>query len=122
MQRTLKHHAMKATTSNQILPPIDMLDMINKSQAKTAVVMDNMHLKKIVTYSLLVSFFLILICLLLMMTGCIPSKWESQAILASLELILVYTINPLVKHFFSEPLRSERKPGVKSRLIIYTTT
>lgn len=100
MQYTLKHHAMKAVTSNQIFLPLGLLDMINKSQAKTAIVKDNMHLKKVVTYSLLVSFFLILICLLLMMTGCIPSKWESQAILASLELIFVYTINPLVKHFF----------------------
>jgi len=82
--------------------------MINKSQAQTAIVMDNMFLKKIVTYSLLLSFFLILFCLLLMMTGCIPSKWESQAILGTLELILVYTIHPLVKHFFPSQAASKR--------------
>jgi len=79
------------------------------NQAEIAVILGNMRLKTAVTYSLLVSFFIILIFLLLMMTGCIPSKWESQAILASLETVLGYTMYPLVRHFFPSLKAAEDK-------------
>jgi hypothetical protein len=74
--------------------------MITQNQAKVAVILENMRLKKIVTISLLVAFFIILVFLLLMMAGVIPSAWESQAILGAVESILGYTMYPLVKHFF----------------------
>jgi uncharacterized membrane protein len=74
--------------------------MATKAQAEISVILDNMRMKILVTKSILVGFFIVLVFLLLMIAGVIKSDWQSKTILGALDAILGYTMYPLVTHFF----------------------
>jgi|GEM_PF-5024211 len=73
---------------------------ITKAQAEVTVILENMLLKKRITYVILVAFCIVLVVFVLLISGVIKSTWQQQAITATLDGILGYTMYPLVKHFF----------------------
>jgi len=88
--------------------------MVTKAQAEVLEILSNMRLKKSVTYSILIAFFIVLGFLLLLIAGVIDSDWQSKVILGALDAILGYTMYPLVNHFFPSRRRAQEAEARES--------
>jgi uncharacterized membrane protein len=74
--------------------------MATKSQAEVLKILNDMRLKKWVTISILIAFFIVLIVLILMIVGIFKTDWQTKAVVGALDAILGGTMYPLVNHFF----------------------
>lgn len=77
---------------------LDKYKNVTKSQAEVFVILENMRMKVIVTWCVIVAFFVILIFLFLLFT-LIKSTWQDKAVVAALDAILGGTMYPLVAHY-----------------------